>query len=148
MYFVYTDTHLSFYCSQQWDHAIKTTSSTNICTPPEKEFFFLLFGFFIGTFLGVTLFPQGSSLVRFWDLPKCKMTSVCIGCISTEQPVCAFLAAHITHSLPHKPWSQADNDVRRWPPAKPWSWKKWCYSLQLCLHLNIAPASHLGILHT
>ena len=31
---------MSFYCMQKWNHAVKATTSTNVCMSPQKEFFF------------------------------------------------------------------------------------------------------------
>lgn len=107
---------MSFYCIQKWNHGIKTTS-TNTCMSPQEEFFVLILCFSIGTLLlgGFIISTRREFVGKFEILLNVKLPLSTLGCITTEQHArdAHPLAACITHSLPHKPWSKARNNVGR-----------------------------------
>lgn len=63
-YIFFIQTHMSFYCIQKWNHAIKIMPSANVCMSPQRNFFpgALLF-YWDSPFGGVALFPQGRNLL-------------------------------------------------------------------------------------
>lgn len=115
---------------------LKATISANVCMSPQKEFFPLMLWFSRRTLLWrVSLFPRNS--LGFWTFLNVKLLPPRLGCIRIEQHTHFFSRERVMHSLPHKPWSRADNEVARWPLAKCWSWAKaMLFPAQLWLPLD------------